>query len=158
MTHHPPEQVEPFVAEDAIQRRAGALDPAPVGVDHRAIRKRCDERTPEVELGKGLAGILESLLGRGPVAGSELRHREELDDLRRSDDVAVIAIPLVLQTEARARRLEIVDPVEPDQRIRGCRACGAGLEHERLIEQLGIRPVPEHGLGDELVDQCAGKR
>ena len=38
-----------------------------------------------VELGEGVARVLERLLGLRPVAGAELRHREELDDLGRSD-------------------------------------------------------------------------
>ena len=29
-----------------------------------------------------------------------------------------------------------------------------GFEGQGLIEQAGPRPVPEHGLGNELCDQC----
>ncbi len=127
-------------------------------VDHRTIRKRSSEGTPELELGKGVARVLEHLFGVGPVARAELHHRKEFDDLGRADHVSVIAVPLDVQSEALARRLDIVDPVEPGQRICGYGARGASLDRERLIEEPVICPVPEHGLGDELADQRPGER
>ena len=59
---------------------------------------------------------------------------------------------------ARPRSFEIVDPVEPEQQILLSRACRAGFERQSLIEQASIRPVPEHGPGDELVHQRLGER
>ena len=41
----------------------------------------------------------------------ELRHREELDQLRRSDDIASRERLVIVHAVARAGGLEIVDPV-----------------------------------------------
>ena len=42
VTYHPPEHVEPFDAEDAVDRPSSAVDPAPMGIDDGAVGERRD--------------------------------------------------------------------------------------------------------------------
>ena len=158
-TDRAPEDVERLDhIEDVRQRRSRPLDPPAVGVDQRPIGKGRDHRAPEPELLERRARALKGMLGLIPVAGAELRDREEFDDLRLADGVAVVATELLVHAVAPPRRIEVVDPLEPAEWVLEQSAPRGGLERERFLEQRVLRSPAEHCLGDELVDQRLGEQ
>ena len=131
---------------------AGALRPAPSGVDDRAEAERHRPRSRLPDVRDRGAALLDEPLGLVPAAGAKLDEAAVRLPLDPPVLLPAHAVPLVLDRVALTCGLEVIDGVEVDQRKRALRRLRPGSRFQlapafeqlrpRLLAEQEARPVP----------------